>query len=84
MKQTRMKVEGSGRKVGTPNAMTNELRNLLLLHMTNEIMAIQDRMDELPLLDRYKVASMLFKLLLPIQINSEASTQPIIHVHPDL
>jgi hypothetical protein len=64
--------------------MTNELRNLLLLHMTNELMAIQARVDELPLLDRYKVASMLFKLLLPIQINSEASAQPIIYVHPDL
>lgn len=79
-----MKIQGSGRKVGTPNVMTNELRSLLLLHMTNELMAIQARVDELPLLDRYKVASMLFKLLLPIQINSEASAQPIIYVHPDL
>lgn len=79
-----MKISGSGRKVGTPNVMTNELRNLLLLHVTNELMAIQARVDELPLLDRYKVASMLFKLLLPIQINSEATSQPIIYVHPDL
>ena len=83
MKQTRMKVEGSGRKVGTPNVMTNELRNLLLLHMTNELDAIQARVDEIPLLDRYKVASMLFKLLIPPQ-TQEFSPPPIIHVHRDL
>ena len=79
-----MKVPGSGRKQGTPNAMTNELREQLRLHLTNELEAIQGRINELPLVDRYKVAAMLFKLLLPPQMNDEPSNAPVIIISKDL
>ena len=40
----RNKVPGSGRKVGTPNVMTNELREQLRMHLVNELDAIQGRL----------------------------------------
>ena len=79
-----MKIPGSGRKFGTPNVMTNELREQLRLHLVNELDAIQGRMNELPLVDRYKVAAMLFKLLLPPQMNDEPSNVPVIIISKDL
>jgi hypothetical protein len=80
----RNKVPGSGRKVGTPNVMTNELREQLRLHLVNELDAIQGRMDEIDLIDRYKVAVMLFKLLLPTQTNDEPSNAPIIMISKNI
>ena len=80
----RNKVPGSGRKVGTPNVMTNELREQLRLHLVNELDAIQGRMDEIDLIDRYKVAVMLFKLLLPTQTNEEPSNAPIIMISKNI
>ena len=79
-----MKIPGSGRKVGTPNVMTNELREQLRLHLVNELNAIQGRLNELPLVDRYKVAAMLFKLLLHPQTNDEPSNAPVIIISKDL
>ena len=76
----RNKIPGSGRKVGTPNVMTNELREQLRMHLVNELDAIQGRMDEIDLMDRYKVAVMLFKLLLPTQTNEEPTNAPIIMI----
>lgn len=76
----RQKIPGSGRKVGTPNVMTNELREQLRMHLINELDAIQGRMDEIDLIDRYKVAAMLFKLLLPTQTNDEPTNAPIIMI----
>jgi hypothetical protein len=80
----RNKIPGSGRKVGTPNVMTNELREQLRLHLVNELDAIQGRMDEIDLIDRYKVAVMLFKLLLPTQTNDEPSNAPIIVISKNI
>jgi hypothetical protein len=80
----RNKTPGSGRKVGTPNVMTNELREQLRLHLVNELDAIQGRMDEIDLIDRYKVAVMLFKLLLPTQTNDEPSNAPIIMISKNI
>lgn len=74
----RNKVPGSGRKVGTSNVMTNELREQLRMHLVKELDAIQGRMDEIELIDRYRVAAMLFKLLLPTQTNDEPTNVPII------
>ena len=76
----RQKIPGSGRKVGTPNVMTNELREQLRMHLVNELDAIQGRMDEIDLIDRYRVAAMLFKLLLPTQTNEEPTNAPIIMI----
>jgi len=76
----RNKIPGSGRKVGTPNVMTNELREQLRMHLVNELDAIQGRMDEIDLIDRYRVAAMLFKLLLPTQTNEEPTNAPIIMI----
>ena len=64
--------------------MTNELREQLRMHLTNELEAIQGRVNELSLLDRYKVAAMLFKLLLPPQTNDEPSNAPVIIISKDL
>ncbi len=80
----RNKIPGSGRKVGTPNVMTNELREQLRLHLVNELDAIQGRMDEIDLIDRYRVAAMLFKLLLPTQTNEEPSNAPIIMISKNI
>jgi len=80
----RNKIPGSGRKVGTPNVMTNGLREQLRLHLVNELDAIQGRMDEIDLIDRYKVAVMLFKLLLPTQTNEEPSNAPIIMISKNI
>jgi hypothetical protein len=81
--QKRLKIEGSGRKQGSQNLLQRELREQLHLHLANELNAIQARVDELPLLERYKVASMLFKLLIPSQMK-EFAPPPVIHVHRDL
>jgi len=80
----RNKIVGSGRKVGTPNVITNELREQLRLHLVNELDAIQGRIDEIDLIDRYKVAVMLFKLLLPTQTNDEPSNAPIIVISKNI
>jgi hypothetical protein len=80
----KMKVPGSGRKKGTPNVMTKELRNQLQLHLVNELEAIQGRLNELPLIDRYKVCAMLFRLVLPTQMNDEPSNAPVIVISKDL
>ena len=81
---TKMKIPGSGRKKGTPNVMTSELRAQLQLHVINELNAIQARMNELPLIDRYKVAAMLYKLVLPPETNDEPSNAPVIIISKDL
>jgi hypothetical protein len=80
----RNKIPGSGRKVGTPNVITNELREQLRMHLVNELDAIQGRMDEIDLIDRYRVAAMLFKLLLPTQTNEEPSNAPIIMISKNI
>ena len=81
--QKRQKIVGSGRKMGSTNVVQRELREQLRLFLTDELHAIQDRVDELPLLERYKVASMLFKLVIPPE-TQEYAPPPIIHVHRDL
>ena len=80
----KMKIPGSGRKQGSQNVLHRELREQLQLHLANELNAIQGRIDELPLTDRYKVAAMLFKLLLPTQMSDEPSNAPVIIVSKDL
>ena len=79
-----MKIPGSGRKQGSQNVLQRELREQLRLHLVNELEAIQGRINELPLLDRYKVAAMLFKLLLPSQTNDEPNNTPVIVISKDL
>jgi hypothetical protein len=64
--------------------MTNELREQLRMHLVNELDAIQGRMDEIDLIDRYRVAAMLFKLLLPTQANDEPSNAPIIVISKNI
>jgi hypothetical protein len=76
----RTKVKGSGRKIGSENIIQRELREQLRLHLVNELNAIQGRIDELPLSDRYKVAAMLFKLVISPQSNEMQSESPIILV----
>jgi len=76
----RTKVKGSGRKIGSENVIHRELREQLRLHLANELNAIQGRIDELPLSDRYKVAAMLFKLVISPQSNEMQSESPIILV----
>lgn len=79
----RAKIQGSGRKQGSQNILQRELREHLTLHLVHELNAIQARLDELPLLDRYKVAAMLFKLV----VASGSQTYvppPVIHVYHDL
>jgi hypothetical protein len=80
----KMKVPGSVRKQRTPNVITNELREQLRLHLVNELEAIQGRINELPLLDRYKVVAMLYKLVLPTQMNDEPNNAPVIVISKDL
>lgn len=79
-----MKIPGSGRKPGTPNALTSELRNVLHDHLKNELKAITSRLDELPLVDRYKVCAMLFKLVLPPLQDELPGNAPIIVISHDL
>ena len=76
----RTKVKGSGRKIGSENIIQRELREQLRLHLVNELNAIQGRIDELPLSDRYKVASMLFKLVISPQTNEPMNEPTIILV----
>jgi hypothetical protein len=76
----RTKIIGSGRKIGSENIIQRELREQLRLHLVNELNAIQSRIDELPLSDRYKVAAMLFKLVVSPQSNEMQSESPIILV----
>ena len=76
----RTKIIGSGRKIGSENIIQRELREQLRLHLVNELNAIQGRIDELPLSDRYKVAAMLFKLVVSPQSNEMQSESPIILV----
>jgi hypothetical protein len=82
--QMRMKVPGSGRKQGTPNVITNELREQLRLHLANELDAIQGRINELPLIERYRLAVMLYKLVLPTQMSDEQPNVPIIVISKDI
>jgi hypothetical protein len=80
----RMKVPGSGRKPGSTNAITRELREQLTLHLANELEVITSRLDELPLVDRYKVCAMLFRLVLPTQTLENVSEPPVIVISHDL
>ncbi len=81
--QKRQKIAGSGRREGSQNVLQKQLRDQLRLFLANELDAIQARVDELPLVDRYKVAAMLFKLVIPPE-TQEYAPPPIIHVHRDL
>jgi hypothetical protein len=76
----RTKVKGSGRKIGSENVIHRELREQLRLHLANELNAIQGRIDELPLSDRYKVAAMLFRLVISPQTNEPMNEPTIILV----
>ncbi len=76
----RTKVKGSGRKIGSENIIQRELREQLRLHLANELNAIQGRIDELPLSDRYKVAAMLFRLVISPQTNEPMNEPTIILV----
>lgn len=79
----RAKIQGSGRKQGSQNILQRELREHLTLHLVNELNAIQARLDELPLVDRYKVAAMLFKLVVAPESQTYAPP-PVINVYHDL
>jgi hypothetical protein len=79
----RSKIEGSGRKQGSQNILQRELRERLTSHLVHELTAIHARLDELPLVDRYKVAAMLFKLVVAPESQSYAPP-PVIHVYHDL
>jgi hypothetical protein len=80
----KMKVQGSGRKPGSENIIQRELREQLRLHLTNELELIQGRINELPLVDRYKIAAMLFKLVVRPELNEEPNNAPVIIVSKDL
>ena len=80
----KMKVPGSGRKPGSENVIQRELREQLRLHLANELQLIQGRINELSLVDRYKVAAMLFKLVVRPESNEEPSNAPVIIVSKDL
>ena len=47
--QKRQKIPGSGRKEGSQNVLQKQLREQLRLFLADELHAIQDRVDELPL-----------------------------------
>lgn len=76
----RDKVKGSGRKIGSENIIQRELREQLRLHLANELNAIQSRINELPLSERYKVAAMLFKLVVAPESNYSTNEPTIILV----
>jgi hypothetical protein len=80
----RAKVPGSGRKPGSVNALTRELKEQLALHLANELNVITSRLDELPLVDRYKLCAMLFRLVLPTQTLDNVSEPPVIVISHDL
>lgn len=80
----RMKVPGSGRKPGSTNVITRELKEQLALHLANELEVITSRLDELSLVDRYKVCAMLFRLVLPTQTNDEPNDVPFIIIPKDI
>lgn len=84
MNNKRMKVPGSGRKVGSTNLVNSQLREHLRLHLESELEVITSRLDELPLVDRYKVCAMLFKLVLPPQTFDVSTDRPIIIIPPNL
>lgn len=76
----RDKIKGSGRKIGSENIIHRELREQLRLHLVNELNAIQSRINELPLNERYKVAAMLFKLVVAPESNQNINEPTIILV----
>ena len=80
----RMKVPGSGRKPGSKNIIQSELKEHLRLHLCNELEAIQERINELPLHERYKVAAMLFKLVISPANDFESNAPNVILVPHNL
>ena len=80
----KMKVPGSGRKPGSENVLQRELREQLRLHLANELIAIQGRINELSIVDRYKVAAMLYKLVIRPEIDDMPTNQPVIVISSDL
>lgn len=78
----RDKIKGSGRKIGSENIIQRELREQLRLHLVNELNAIQSRINELPLSERYKVAAMLFKLVVAPG-SSQSMNEPTIIIVPE-
>ena len=79
-----MKVPGSGRKTGSTNVINRQLREQLTLHLESELEVITSRLDELPLVDRYKVCAMLIKLVLPPQTIDISVDRPVIVFPPGL
>jgi DNA-binding transcriptional regulator/RsmH inhibitor MraZ len=80
----RNKIAGSGRKVGSQNVIQREVRECLRLHLLNELDAIQERINELTIAERYKVAAMLFRLIVAPANESNDTPPPVIVIPQNL
>tara|TARA_B100000780_G_scaffold243031_1_gene186103 strand:- start:17 stop:262 length:246 start_codon:yes stop_codon:yes gene_type:complete len=71
-------IKHGGRKKGTPNRMTKELRSILKDMMYQEIENIQDNLDQLNPKERLELLIKLMPFVLPKTTSiSHASNEPL-------
>lgn len=81
------RLKTGGRQVGSTNKVTRPLKELITEVLTNELTEILTQGHSMPLNERehrVRVVSMLGKLILKPQVESDPRDQPIIYIHKDL
>lgn len=67
------RVKSGGRKLGTPNILTNELRQNIATLLNNNLVKMQTDINALQPLNRLNILIELYKLCLPRMIETNES-----------
>jgi hypothetical protein len=82
---TNKRLKTGGREKGTPNKINAELKALISEVALSEFLYIQEHLGDLELIDRYRFAVAMSRLIIaPPTKELPYSDPPIIYIHQDL
>lgn len=79
------RMKTGGREKGTPNKITSDVKHLIADLVMSELEYIYEHRHELELIDRYRLACAMSRLIVPVPTKEAPYVEPpIIYIHPDL
>ena len=79
------RMKTGGRDKGTPNKITSDVKHLIAELVMSELQHVYEHRHELDLIDRYRLACAMSRLIVPVPTKEAPYVEPpIIYIHPDL
>jgi hypothetical protein len=79
------RMKTGGRDKGTPNKITSDVKHLIAELVTSELQHVYEHRHELDLIDRYRLACVMSKLIVPTPTKEVPYVEPpVIHIWENL